>query len=248
VSIASLREVGTGAHIDIVIMTDEGMDIPKYITIMQKIYNFRLVEVAHLRPPPKSYSNYLTVMGKLRVFQLYEYARVVFLDADTLVQRNLDHLFDLTAAAFAAPRAYWLKQPFISSQLFVLTPSPATWARIDKYFAPDSDLLTRDLYDMDLLNLEFKDDMTILPSIYCILNGHFDPNQKSNFEKWKTIAGGYEVNELIDEAFVVHFSDTKPWKYNGRKTASNDHSKATTFYNTLYKDWKSMSSTLCHNP
>ena len=56
-------------------------------------------------------------LTKLRIFQLEEYARVVYADADGLVWRNMDHLFQLPPARVAMPRAYWLKLGEYSDQI-----------------------------------------------------------------------------------------------------------------------------------
>ena len=50
----------------------------------------------------------LDAMVKLRVFQLFEYDRIIFLDSDMMVRRNLDHLFFLPETShIAGPRVYF---------------------------------------------------------------------------------------------------------------------------------------------
>jgi len=65
---------------------------------------------------------------KLRLWQMEEYARVVFIDADALVLRNIDRLFDYPEFS-AAPNVYESLGDFhrLNSGVFVARPSAATF-------------------------------------------------------------------------------------------------------------------------
>lgn len=65
---------------------------------------------------------------KLRLWQMEEYARVVFIDADALVLRNIDRLFDYPEFS-AAPNVYESLADFhrLNSGVFVARPSAATF-------------------------------------------------------------------------------------------------------------------------
>lgn len=67
--------------------------------------------------------------AKLRLWQLTEYERCVFLDADTLVLRPVDRLFDYPEFS-AAPNVYESLADFhrLNSGVFVARPSAATFA------------------------------------------------------------------------------------------------------------------------
>jgi alpha-N-acetylglucosamine transferase len=67
--------------------------------------------------------------AKLRLWQLTEYERVVFLDADTLMVRNCDKLFGYPEFC-AAPNVYESVADFhrMNSGVFVARPSEATFA------------------------------------------------------------------------------------------------------------------------
>ncbi|SDF09913.1 glycosyltransferase [Limimaricola pyoseonensis] len=75
--------------------------------------------------------------AKLRLWQLTDYDRVVFLDADTLVLRNIDTLFDYPEFC-AAPNVYESLADFhrMNSGVFTARPDPATFdamlARLDR--------------------------------------------------------------------------------------------------------------------
>lgn len=66
---------------------------------------------------------------KLRLWQMEDYARIVFIDADALVLRNIDRLFDYPEFS-AAPNVYESLEDFhrLNSGVFVARPSAATFA------------------------------------------------------------------------------------------------------------------------
>jgi hypothetical protein len=70
----------------------------------------------------------------------------------------MDELFLSPSAPVAMPRAYWLDQPFLSSQRILLGSSQAEWQRIEEFMDRDDSG-----FDMDTLNTLYKDSCLILP-------------------------------------------------------------------------------------
>ncbi|MCB1469354.1 MAG: glycosyl transferase, partial [Rhizobiaceae bacterium] len=78
--------------------------------------------------------------AKLRLWQLTQYERVVFLDADTLVVKNIDRLFGYPEFC-AAPNVYESLADFrrLNSGVFVAQPSEETFsAMLARLDAPDA--------------------------------------------------------------------------------------------------------------
>lgn len=78
--------------------------------------------------------------AKLRLWQMDEYARVVFIDADALVIRNIDRLFAYPEFS-AAPNVYESLSDFhrLNSGVFVARPSQATFdAMLERLDSPDA--------------------------------------------------------------------------------------------------------------
>lgn len=78
--------------------------------------------------------------SKLRLWELEEYRRVVFLDADTIVLRNIDRLFDYPEFS-AAPNLYETLADFhrLNSGVFVARPDRGTLdAMLQRLDAPDA--------------------------------------------------------------------------------------------------------------
>lgn len=60
---------------------------------------------------------------KLTVFKLIQYDRVLITDADSVVLKNLDHLFHLPRTPVAIPHAHWLenrKNPVFSTSILMV--------------------------------------------------------------------------------------------------------------------------------
>lgn len=144
----SLRLSGTGA--DLVVMHTAG--VSENALAPFRAQGTRLVEVdllptsarfnaAHSRdavhgaaPFTKgtkpAFHTPLDNFAKLRLWQL-DYARAIFLDADTLVLRNCDRLFDYPELC-AAPNVYESLADFnrMNSGVFTARPDPATFERM----------------------------------------------------------------------------------------------------------------------
>lgn len=133
------------------------------------------------QPPPMSddavpYYEYCLL--KLYGFKMHAYKpklqRVLIMDGDQLILRNLDHVFSETAdATIAAPRAYWLNattEIFTSAFMLVRTGQ-------DVWNAVDAEIMERPgagMYDMDIVNKVFRDEVLYLGGEYATLNSHWE--------------------------------------------------------------------------
>ncbi len=137
--------------------------------------------------------------AKLRLWQL-DYARVVFIDADALVLRNVDRLFDYPEFS-AAPNVYESLADFhrLNSGVFTARPDPATFAamleRLDRpgAFWRRTDQTFLEAFFPDWHGLPVFDNM--LQYVWFNLPGLW---------RWRDIR-------------ILHFQYEKPWQ---------DHAKA----------------------
>lgn len=138
---------------------------------------------------------------KLRLWQLEEYDRVVFLDADTLVLRNCDVLFDYPEFC-AAPNVYESLADFhrMNAGVFTARPSAGTFARMMAALGAGETFWRRT--DQTFLQ-SFFPDWHGLP-VYCNMLQYV----------W------FALPELWDwrSIRVLHFQYEKPWQ--------RDHPKA----------------------
>jgi len=147
------------------------------------------------------FSRFAGVFTKLRAWELTDITRVVLLDADTLVLKNVDELFD--RPGFAAAPDFFLPDRF-NSGVMVIPPSKETFARMVEALsiAP-----SYDGGDQGFLNTFFSDWYAMsaahrlpagynLPNfIHQFANGH--PNLKAT---------------LAREARILHYMVQKPWQ------------------------------------
>ncbi|KAH9150539.1 hypothetical protein LEN26_004056 [Aphanomyces euteiches] len=144
-------------------------------------------------------------LTKLRIFQERGYDKVIYLDSDAWVHRNLDHLFALGDAPLWAPHAYYLTDNYaLASTLLVFSPSNRLFHDMERAVANPP---RPDYYDMDVLNDLFKLDCGYLPNHYVVLTGTLDEQHVT----W----GFASKEERMAKTYVTHFSPGvglgKPW-------------------------------------
>jgi len=198
VAVKTLKNTGVRDDIDFVVVH---LSISKYI--LRTMHNMNII-TKRVKKLPYAHKHFEDCLTKFWIFQLTQYDRVVYLDADTYPIKNLDHLFTIPfKEKIAAPRAYWLPQPFVTSMLLVFKPSMEMWHRVKKYFPT---ALKKYLFDMDIINLEFKDEFYYLADEYGCLDS-----------EWEDIDVPYHFgnpDESIQRIMIVHFSALgKPWFY-----------------------------------
>ena len=179
------------------------------------------------RLPYVSFHYFKDCLVKLRILQLNLYDRIVYLDVDTLVLKSLDTLFELSFHEdMAAPRAYWLPQPCITSLLMVVKPSMKMWARVAPYIKRAHE---KALYDMEIFNLAFKGEIHFLHDYYGCLNSEWEnKNAPLRFE---------ELDRLKRKVPLVHFSALgKQWQFHPIWVRIL-RPRAHPFFCQLWKDW-----------
>ena len=97
--------------------------------------------------------------------------RVLVLDSDQLIRKNLDHLFvGLPEVDVAASRAYWLAKDFLSSTFMMINLSSRLWETVQNGLTT----VTMDEYDMDLMNDMFGETVVMLSGEYATVNSHWE--------------------------------------------------------------------------
>ncbi|KAJ3254836.1 hypothetical protein HK103_006826 [Boothiomyces macroporosus] len=161
---------------------------------------------------------YQDSVTKFRIFDDWGYDRFVFIDADSMLMGNIDHLFDLPdIPTFWAPRAFWLEekyQPAFSSILIVGRPSKQIFEASLALSETDNNL-----FDMDILNKLYRHQIGYLPNLYAILNSNF-------YNYWEFPKEYLENGKELNENFkLIHLTNNykneygKPWQ-SGRERPS----------------------------
>jgi glycogenin len=148
-----------------------------------------------------AFSRFAMVYTKLRAWELTDLTRLVLLDADTLVLKNVDDLFD--RPGFAAAPDFFLPDRF-NSGVMVLQPSKETFARM---VGALSDSPSYDGGDQGFLNTFFSD-WYAMPAAHRLPAGYNLPNFIHQF------ANGHPNLKatLAREAKILHYMVQKPWQ------------------------------------
>lgn len=95
--------------------------------------------------------------------------RVLAFDADQLILKNLDHLFEgLPEVDLAAPRAYWLAKDFLASTFMMINLSDRLWSTVKSAL----DTVAYNKFDMDLMYVKFRENIPFLFPFYEWLGHH----------------------------------------------------------------------------
>jgi len=198
----SLRRVGTTKQL--VIMITSGVS-PSMRDQLAAVYN----EVTEVNLLDSSDSSNLELLGrpdlgvtftKLHCWRLTQYKKCVFMDADTLVIKNIDDLLDREELS-AAPDAGW--PDCFNSGVFVYVPSEQTYKSLLTMAVSTSSF---DGGDQGLLNMYFnkwstEDIAKHLPFTYNVVSQAF----YSYLPAFK---------QFFDNIKVVHFiGQVKPWHH-----------------------------------
>jgi len=202
-------------------------------------------------------------LTKLQLWSLTHYSRVLYLDADTLVLQNLDHLFDSlpTSIDFAAAPELGYPDCFNAGLMF-LTPDRATHEELLAFAASHE---SYDGGDQGLLNVFFGDGTRGHPLKEVLsssssdnatneaTNGSTRKNGKSSSSRnWFRLSFTYnmEMHKVFrlnipaalryrDEHKVLHFiGKDKPWHFpDGKVDVPEDASPYFRFYAEMVGKW-----------
>ncbi|CAE7244432.1 unnamed protein product [Symbiodinium natans] len=111
---------------------------------------------------------------KLRVASLYQYDRIIYMDADSFPIGSLDNLFDLAnfPVEIATPIAYWQGHSAMTGGPVIIDPRRVFYDR-DFTGVLDTNINLRDNSEMDWVNRHFKNTISLLPGFYAMLISEF---------------------------------------------------------------------------
>jgi alpha-N-acetylglucosamine transferase len=155
---------------------------------------------------------------------------VLFIDADSIPLKNLDYLFRFPFdGPVAAPKAYWLPQPFWTTALLLVHPSDENWGRLSRHFGTAA---FTNSYDMEIVNAEFGSEITTLPLDVFSLNSEWEDRRRPGF------FGDFEKS--YSKISVVHFTALgKPWFY----ALEDVHRLRPDAHPVFYRLWESWRTT-----
>ncbi|VVT46225.1 uncharacterized protein SAPINGB_P001108 [Magnusiomyces paraingens] len=206
--------------------------VMKYNAILKPVKTAKLESV----DPALSYS-----FTKMHIFNQTEYDRVLFLDSDGSVRRNMDHLFLLPSAPVATTKQYWVYPSdsdgddgfnadssvdkdlasFIklNTHMELVEPSASVFNYILKFLSEsmsggNSNLRGNNEYEGDVFNKLFKDDAMVFPHYGITILTNELRNVDSEHRQYVGKFGKWDASQIFNKTLYVHFSDAnhpKPW-------------------------------------
>ena len=160
---------------------------------------------------PNTASTWINCWTKLRIFDLEQFDKIVFLDADIMIMKNLDHLFDMPNMTSALDGEYFniWPIPHFNAGCIVIEPSKYIFNQILKFA---NELTVNDLP-------KDRDDMLIIADQE-ILNMYFDDWAKKpelHLNKYYDIFAPYiqeeQVEDVKENCYFIHYVGRKPWTF-----------------------------------
>lgn len=194
-------------------------------------------------------------MTKLHLWNLTQYDRILYLDADTLVVNNVDHLFELPLEIdFAASPELGFPDCF-NSGVMLLKPSSVVFKKLCQH------ALTVESFDggdQGLLNTFFGDGSRGHESEILHLNSN--DLSAANRKTWFRLSFTYnmEMHKVYrlyipaamryqDQHHILHFiGKQKPWHFEDGHISLEDNAGAyDEFYANMVKRWWGVERLLC---
>ena len=225
-----LKRLGIDGNTDLVVIH---LPLEEWVLSKMRAMGIATVEVPPLFPMKNRY--YRHCLTKLRIFQLLQYERVVYVDADSIPLKDLNHLMLMPLdGPIAAPTAYWLPQPYWTSALVVVRPSIETWQRVSRQFER---AVKTSVYDMEIVNEEFGAEIETVPAGVFLLNSEWE-----HADRKKIFA---DPNDAYFKASVVHFTSlAKPWSHSTRRVTRLRPDAHPIFFE-LWEKWRRTRDEVC---
>ncbi|RHZ28454.1 hypothetical protein DYB31_010238 [Aphanomyces astaci] len=229
IMVHNIRHLGTPLSIPIVTLVSSSLP-PQYTLYLQEA-GAVVVPVEPWQQPLVHISDeYAMSLTKLRIFEQRGYDKVVYLDSDAVIQRNLDHLFHLGDAILWAPHAYYIGEQYaFGTTLLVVTPSDDAFAKLQHALETPP---RPNYYDMDVLNDLWRLSCGYLPSHYVVLTPSLNEDLVWAFK---------DKQERINKTYVHHYSRgsdlAKPWHVSKSMLETRNPAFHPLFYDLFYLYW-----------
>ena len=147
---------------------------------------------------------------KLRIFDLTKFDKIIFLDSDIMVFKNLDHLFEkphFTAAVDGEYFNLWSDDIHFNAGCLVIEPNHEYFEFLVNFINNEENL--KDSY--------FDNKIIADQEILNFLNQDWGKKEELHLNKYYNIFGPYTQDEQIDDlkenGYFIHFIGRKPWTF-----------------------------------
>lgn len=170
--------------------------VPRTLAHLPNVRTKQVKKISNHHNPKQS--RFTETLTKLRIFELLEYERVTFIDADCIVLKDIDDLFERDGIWAAPDWGIEINADFNSG---LLSFSPSAELR-NRVYSSLFDHHSSDGGDQGFLNSMLGEEVKRLPPEYNMLKRLpvYHPNLVD-----------------LEDAKVLHFVGDKPWDINQRK-------------------------------
>ena len=199
VAIKSLKSTNPSEQIDFVLIHTIALSDKQKQWL--DVFGVKCISFENTVAVKKSY--YKHANNKLYIFKLTQYAKVLFMDADSMPLQNLDHMFMFPDAPIVAPCSYWEPnlQPKFVSWMMLIMPNEISFNML---IQRASDMPQQP--DMETLNDVFVSDVIFLPSYYGLLNSEWENDGNGAFHN--------HDKDIYSKVPIVHYTiKGKPWQH-----------------------------------
>lgn len=198
------------------IVTD---NVSKDIIYKLKQHNINIIIYPEIKTPQEFYehnykidklcaNNWINVFSKLHIFNLDQFNKIIYLDADIMILKNLDHLFTYPHMSAPVVCEYFNKWPnwiHFNSGCMVIEPSKKLYKDILKFYYNFNENNLSDymfIADQEILNEYFKD-WSIKKELH--LNKYYNiyPGLITNIK---------QLQDIRTNCYFIHFAGIKPWQ------------------------------------
>lgn len=145
-------------------------------------------------------------LTKFKIFDLIEYDKIIFLDADIMILKNLDKLFEKSHMTSVVDGEYfnlWPENPHFNSGVLVIEPKNEnsenlfTFAEkiIEEWDSDDC------IADQEILNLYYSD-----------WNNSLDLHLNKYYNIFAPYIQEDQLEDIKQNAYFIHFIGRKPWR------------------------------------
>ena len=148
-------------------------------------------------------------LTKYRIFNMTQFDKIIFLDADLYFQQNVDHVFNyghMTGAVDGEAFSLWLDEPHLNTGFFVVEPSTELFNNIMDFVKNvDPSFHSWVVADQEILNYYYSEwpqwQEKHLDAMYNVFPPYL-------VDKW---CNDYQIEKIMKNAVFFHFVGTKPW-------------------------------------
>jgi lipopolysaccharide biosynthesis glycosyltransferase len=189
---ALARSLAAHSKIPLLVMVPHGFTIPPVSDLCSNIIILPVPRIRSPHVPKKHQARFENTYTKLNVFGLTFLDKAVFLDADTIVFRNIDNLFDIDGFSAAPDHGLSVSFTEFNSGVFVCKPEKDLFEQLLELAETKG---SQDGGDQGFLNVVFPK----------------HANLGQEFNVLKRVARSMPIMYSEDDCAVLHYVGDKPW-------------------------------------